>query len=285
MIQLFLEKQHRKDKPFHSKHTATRCFPLPSPSTCALCVSNNTFLAPCTHPQVKPFPGFVENAYFPVLAWGAGRTCAFKKHGEPAQSFETKVQQIGDNEIWSNLKPAHELPKRNLQLVWLSDTPLQLFWRAGPRWQDKELIDSIVSCMCKYKLKCIKDRGTRSSADRAQRLCCLTARRSPNKRRDCPRQTPRDPGCIIPVPACPTVGCAGSRVADWLSVLLTFFSAIHGAAETLQKRGWSILCHQLAHLPERLLSLRTETDFPLYKEALFSPHLGIIFINSLCNSP
>ena len=55
------------------------------------------------------------------------------------------------------MKPAHALPKRNLQLVSLSDTPLQLFWKAVPCSQDKELIDSIVFCMRNYKIKCIKN--------------------------------------------------------------------------------------------------------------------------------
>lgn len=55
------------------------------------------------------------------------------------------------------MKPAHALPKRNLQLVSLSDTPLQLFWKAVPCSQDKDLIDSIVFCMHNYKIKCIKN--------------------------------------------------------------------------------------------------------------------------------
>lgn len=95
-----------------------------------------------------------------------------------------KLQQIGDNEIWSNLKPAHEQPKRTLQLVWLSDTPSELFWKAGPSLEHKELIDGIVFCVCMYRLKCREDRGThspseedrgtQSPSDSADRLCCLT---------------------------------------------------------------------------------------------------------------
>lgn len=55
------------------------------------------------------------------------------------------------------MKPAHALPKRNLQLVSLSDTPLQFFGKAVPCLQDKELIDSIIFCVRNYKIKCIKN--------------------------------------------------------------------------------------------------------------------------------
>lgn len=55
------------------------------------------------------------------------------------------------------MKPAHALLKRNLQLVSLSDTPLQLVWKAVPCSQDKELIDSIIFCARNYKIKRIKN--------------------------------------------------------------------------------------------------------------------------------
>lgn len=64
---------------------------------------------------------------------------------------------MGGNKTESNLKPAHALPERNLQAVSLSDTPLQLFWKAVPCSLDKELIDSIAFCMRNYKIKCLKN--------------------------------------------------------------------------------------------------------------------------------
>lgn len=151
----------------------------------------------------------------PSLCWAgvAQSIYTFKKHSEWAQSFETEVQQTEDDKIWSNLKPAHTLLKRNLQLVLLSDTPLQLFGKAVPCLQDKELIDSIVFCVCNYKIKCLKNSADCSSADCIKWLCCLTVCGWLNKSPYCSSQMPRDQECIISVLACPTEGCTGNRVA------------------------------------------------------------------------
>lgn len=73
-----------------------------------------------------------------------------------------------------------------------------------------------------------------------------------------------------------------SKPALSSAIVNIFFYHLRSYRDSIEG-GCSVLRHQLTHLPERLLSLCTATDFHLHKMA-FLFHLEIKFFNFLCNN-